>query len=111
MPTMQDLVDLARLPLNDEKVDGVPAGWGDTELLGYAHAALRILLAKRPDLFIGQFASPPVAPAIGAAFPLDDRVYTAVADYVTAKAMYKNDELAVAGKASSFMQLAAGGVT
>lgn len=107
MATMQNLVDLARAPLNDD--DKVT--WSDAELLGYANTALKVLLAKRPDLFLGQFSAPPVEKALVDTFPLDDRVYPVVADYVTGKAQFKDAEEAVRTAAQSFFTLAEGGMT
>jgi hypothetical protein len=101
MPTMQSLVDAARDTLNDaDKVR-----WTDAVLLMYSHRALELLLAKRPDLFFGQFAAPPVDPVLADDFPLDVTVLPPVVDYVIARAHSRDSEEAIATKAASFFQL------
>jgi hypothetical protein len=101
MATMQNVVDMARLPLSDaDKVR-----YTDLELLGYVNSALRTLRLKRPDIFYGQYGSAMADKAIGAAFPIDDMYIQAVADYATARCHVKEDEAAMLEKASSFFSL------
>ena len=100
---MQALVDYVRsTALNDE--DSVT--WTDAELLEHAQQALRVLLAKRPDLYFGSLSAPNVTPALGENFPLDDRVYPPVTKYVAAMAHAKDAEESVAAEVQLFMGLA-----
>lgn len=102
MPTMQAVVDRARVPLNDD--DGVRAT--DPQLLAYLIAGIEVLRNKRPDLFFGQFAAlPGEALVIGSTFPLPDELIPALADYATARAQLRGDEEAVAAQAPVFFAL------
>lgn len=99
--TMQQVVDRARIPLNDAD----KARYSDTDLLGYANDAVLVLRAKRPDLFFGQFASLPGAKALGENLPLDDTLFPAVCDYVTARAETRDDESVLEQRAVAFFAL------
>jgi hypothetical protein len=101
MATMQNVVDIARIPLND--VDKVR--YTDPELLGHANGALRLLRLKRPDIFFGQYSTAYADKALGATFPIDDMYIQAVADYATARCHAKEDEATMLEKASSFFAL------
>lgn len=99
--TMQDLCDRARGPLQDAK----KTRYLDVDLLGAGNAAIQTLLDKRPDLFITQFNNLPGTLALGATFPLDDRYFQPVADYVTARARSRSAEEVVKSQAQAFFQL------
>lgn len=86
--TLQQLVDRARVPLNDSTKDR----YTDVVLLGYAVDGLALAVAKRPDLLIGSWATVYNALALGDTFPLSDRYFPLVADYVTARAELVDDE-------------------
>jgi hypothetical protein len=100
--TYQSVVDLARIPLNDED----KARYSDAMLLSLAnHAALQIL-KRRPDLFVGQFASLPDGERMpDDIFPMPAAYVQTVADYVTARAEMTDDEHAGSGRAAVFAQL------
>lgn len=98
----QDVVDLARVPLNDED----KARYSDSTLLLFVNHAILTLVNRRPDLFIGQFSSLPDGEAdIADAFPLPAPFAMTLADYVTARAEMMDDEHANSGRAAAFMQL------
>ena len=100
--TWQSIVDLARIPLNDEDKTRYP----DDVLLSFAGHGLLQVLKHRPDLFIGRFRTLPGPQAVaGDAFPLPPEYAHLVADYVTARAEMTDDEHAVSGRAAAFMQL------
>jgi len=101
MATMQDVIDAARVPLNDDS----KVAWTDVELLGFANKAIHLLKARRPDLFFGSYTALPGNLAVGATFPLEDQHMPAVQDYVTARAQFKDTEEAVKGAATAFYQL------
>jgi hypothetical protein len=100
--TYQDVVDLARVPLNDED----KARYADPTLLLLVNHAILTLANRRPDLFIGQFSSLPDGEAdLSDTFPLPAAYSMTLADYVTARAEMIDDEHANSGRAAAFMQL------
>lgn len=99
--TMQQLCDKARIPLNDAD----KARHSDPELLGFANDGIQILRSKRPDLFFGTFTTALTDKALGDSFPLDETVFPAVCDYVTARAESKNDESVLEQRATLFFSL------
>lgn len=99
--TMQQVLDRARIPVNDtDKVR-----YTDTNGLAYANDAIKVLRRERPDLFIGQFEALPGDKAVGENLPVDDEYMPAVADYVSARWEFVDDEAAVEEKAVSFYSL------
>jgi hypothetical protein len=100
--TYQSVIDLARIPLNDED----KARYPDNVLLSFANQGMLRLLRNRPDLFIGQFRSlPDGEKLLGEAFPLPGEYVQTVADYVTGRAEMTDDEHVNSGRAAAFMQL------
>lgn len=106
--TFQQVADRARLPLNDADKVRYP----DSELLGYATDAYLMLKRYRPDLFIGAWTLASWdAFAIGDTFPAaPDEYLPAIADYVTARAEFKDDEHVVAQRAQAMYQLFGAGI-
>jgi hypothetical protein len=86
--TMQTIVDLARVPLNDAK----KARYTDAVLLGYVNAAIHRAYELRPDLMIGTSYAGYTALPITATFPLADRFAQTVADYAGGRAELKDDD-------------------
>lgn len=105
--TLQDVVDLARLPLEDADKET----WTDLVLLLYARSALQLLRDRRADLFFGQYESEPdlAALALGDDFPLEGAYLQPVADYVTARASSHDEEHVVSQRAPQFFNLFQGG--
>jgi len=101
MPTLQQVLDRARIPLNDAGKDR----YLDSEGLGYANDAVKVLRRERPDLFIGQFEALPGDKALGEDLPVDDEYFSPVCDYVTARWEFRDDETAVEEKAVTFFSL------
>lgn len=100
--TYQSIIDLARIPLNDED----EARYSNEMLLSFANQGVLRLLKHRPDLFIGQFGSLPNGEKLLAdTFPLPACHVQTVADYVTARAEMTDDEHVNSGRAAAFMQL------
>lgn len=104
---MQNVVDRARLPLNDAKTgtDDSACRWKDIDLLGYANAAIEKLRIERADLFFGGFETAYAAKLIGDPIPIDDEYMQAMADYATARAECGDDEAAVEERAVLFFNL------
>lgn len=101
--TFQNLVDRARLPLNDAAKVRYP----DSELLSYAVDAFLLLRRYRPDLHIGDWTIDNWSTlALGTTFPnIPDEYLPVIADYVTARAEFKDDEHVVAERAQAFYAL------
>lgn len=99
--TMQNIVDRARVPLNDS----AKTRHSDPRLLQFANDAIYTLRNKRPDLFIGQFSALPSELAIGANFPLSEEYAPPVQDYVTARAEANGAEADAEGRAVLFFKL------
>lgn len=106
--TVQQVMDRARVPLNDKK-KGIPADgvrYPDADLLTYSIDCVLILFERRPDLFFGTFDTfDPSALAVGDPWPTDATLIPACADYITARAMFRDAEDAVKGKATTFYNL------
>lgn len=81
--TAQEVLDLARVPLNDADKDR----YTDEAMLRFLNAGLRLLKRSRADLFIGSLATGAAALVLGDALPTPEHVDQAMADYVTARAM------------------------
>ena len=100
--TYQSVVDLARMPLNDDD----KVRYMDATLLIYANHGILQILKRRPDLFIGQFGSLPAGDAtLDNTFPLHAGYAQTLADYVTARAEMADDEHVNSGRATAFVQL------
>lgn len=100
MSTMQEVVDMARQPLNDDD----KVRWTDAQLLAYANAAILFVRKKRPDLFLGDWSSLPSGLALAGTFPVVDEYLPIVANYVTARASLRDDEQVDAGRVAAFHQ-------
>lgn len=99
MATMQDVVDLARIDLNDaDKVR-----WADTDLLRHANAALALARGLRPDLHLGGFATPAADRALGDVFPLPLLYQRAAADYIIGRASAVDNDLGDDARAPAYL--------
>lgn len=101
--TFQTLIDRARVPLNDaDKIR-----YTDAELLKYAADAYLLLRRYRPDMFLADWTLVDwSAFAVGTTFPkAPDEFLPAIADYVAARAEFKDDEHVVAERAGAFYEL------
>lgn len=105
--TMQNVVDQARIPLNDDD----KTRNSDLDLLGYANSAISELKLKRPDLFFGMFLALPGKKNLADPFPIDDTIFQPVCDYVTARAESKNDDSILEQRAAAYFSLFNGGIS
>lgn len=100
--TYQSIVDLARIPLNDND----KTRYSDQQLLMFANHGMLAIAKRRPDMFIGQWDAMPNGEAlISDAFQLEPGYLQVVADYVTARAEMTDDENANSGRATMFVNL------
>ena len=102
-PTMQSVIDMARMTLNDDD----KARDTDADLLVYANTGLDEAYRLRPDLFMGSFASTALTEghqkALADAFPIDARFRRAVADYIVGMAEVTDDEHQNSGRAGALL--------
>lgn len=101
--TAQDVINLARVPLNDP----AKVRYLDADMLRALNAGLSHLKIKRPDLFIGSLSTGQTALVLADALPTPDGVDQALADYVTARASMVDAEFSV-DRVAAFLALAEG---
>ncbi|MCK5600835.1 hypothetical protein KAR91_03140 [Candidatus Pacearchaeota archaeon] len=107
MSTYQDVLDLARVPLND--VDKVR--FTDVDLQRYAVHGMQQVVKRRPDLFVGKFATlPTITDTVLDTFPINDIWIQTLADFVTARASSVDDEHVNNGRVALFAALFGGDV-
>lgn len=102
MATAQNILDLARDPLNDSE----KTRWPDPALLPHLNQGLEQIRRARPDLFsvwteFNLVASDTV--------PLSAAYHQNLADYIAARAFARDDEEAIA-KATAFFTLGGTGL-
>ena len=102
--TIQQLVDRARVPLNDSDKDR----YSDAQLLVFAQDAYLSIVRHRPDVFIGGYATLPLWSSLGltTAFPsIGDEYMPIIADFITSRAEMLDDEFVNSGRAAQFMTM------
>lgn len=100
--TAQEVIDLARIPLNDKDKDR----YLDAELLRFLNAGLGMLKRSRADLFVGSLETGHTTLALTDALPTPQHVDQALADYVTARAGTVDNE--DSERVAAFFTLASG---
>jgi len=99
MATMQNVVDLARVDMNDPG----KVRWSDAKLLAYGNDALQLAKVLRSDLFIGSLGTPLADLALGNTFPLPLAYRRLVADFIIGRAALKDDENAQGARAPAYL--------
>lgn len=98
----QDIVDLARIPLNDS----AKVRYTDEQLMTFVNHGMLAIAKRRPDLFIGQFDSlPDGTSTLTDDLPIDAGYAQVLADYVTARAEFTDDEHVNSGRAAVFANM------
>lgn len=108
MATLQNVMDLARKPLNDSPANPAERRYSDDDhLLPALKSGLLTAFRKRPDLYIGNFAAVATIQSMTASstFPLPDEYIQPLADYVSARAELVDDEYTLTAKAEKFYNL------
>lgn len=105
MATFQEIIDNARIILNDQYTDSnTVLRYTEPQLLVYARQAVIESRRLRPDLFLsnltGSFPKFTEADTV----PMPDEYHSALADYVAHRAEMRDDEFEVDGRASSLFQ-------
>lgn len=105
---MQQVIDIGRIPINDESKSRMTDATG----LVFAKQGLHMLMSKRADLFFGKYLALPDISALtlASSFPVDDIIAPAIADYITARAETVNDESIIEQRATVFFGLFKGQV-
>lgn len=99
MATMQDVVDRARIPLND----ATKVRYTDATLLAFLNAGVSRTYAIRPDLKFGGYATAYTDLALSGVFPFPLRYVQTLADYVVFRAETGDDEHVVSARAAMFL--------
>lgn len=100
-----NLLDRARLPLNDED----KTRWPDTELLSYLNEGLALVRRSRPDLFFATLLEEPVVDLNTADVPIPYTHRQPLVDYVSGRAQMKDGDVAGV-KAGELLQLSVAGL-
>lgn len=105
--TVQQVINRARVPLND----AAKTRYTDAEMAVYANDAYYMLRRYRSDLFLSKWKTLPDTLELTDEFPSVDIMYLpSIADYVTARAEFKDDEAVIAQRAQAMLSLAIAGV-
>lgn len=100
--TYQTIIDLARIPLNDDD----KVRYSDEQLLQFANQGILAISKRRPDLFIGQFSNlPDGEAALTDYFQIEPAYAQLLADWIVGRAEMTDDEHADSGRASVFVNL------
>jgi hypothetical protein len=103
--SVQDLLNRARIPLNDD----AKGRWPDPELLAYLNEGLALVRKSRPDLFLGKLLDEIIV-EIGDADPIVPYTHhQSLVDYVTARAQMKDGDQS-GTKAAELLQLSIAGI-
>lgn len=105
MATFQQIIDDARVVLNDQIVDAntVPR-YTESQLLGYARAALIDARRIRPDLFLANLTAAFPQYTAQSDVPIPEEYMVPLVDYVVSRSELRDDEFAVDGRASVLYQ-------
>jgi hypothetical protein len=104
MATLKEVIDLARLDLNDDDKTRYP----DNNLVKFVNNYIQEAVKSRPDLFLGGFlALPAPTLTLTSTFPMPNGYIRSCADYVIGRAMMLNTEESSMTKAANYIQLAA----
>lgn len=88
--TVQSVLDLARLDLNDADKTRNP----DADMLKYANDGIAKVLVMRPDLNWGNYATAYTDLAVTSAFPLSLEYRPAIANYIVMRCEASDDAFA-----------------
>jgi hypothetical protein len=104
--TLQSVIDLARIDLNDTESDGYRNS--DADMLKHANAALLMIYNRAPHLWHGNYAAVPSG-ELGAGFtwPIHQMYLRPCADLVVALAETKDDEHTLQGRVQALLERAA----
>ncbi len=105
---MQDVLDVARLDLNDAKDasgSDVNCRNKDADMLNFANDGISRGLVLRPDLNWGNYASGYVEKTLTDPFPLPLEYRWAISNYVVARCESSDDAFVIQGRADKEIEL------
>lgn len=97
----QEVIDLARKPLNDDS----KVRYTDETLLAYLNQGVQQLRKQRPDLFMGFLNGYIADISVNDTIPVAPTQRQKLADYVTGRAETVNADIGEASRAAAFLQL------
>lgn len=103
MATVQSVLDLARLDINDSSTNTASRRWPDSDLLKFANDGIAKALVMRPDLRFGSYGTAYVDLAATASFPLPLEYRPAIASYVVACNQSGDDQFVLTQRADMEM--------
>lgn len=102
MPTtIQNILDLARIPLNDDAA----TRYTETKAIKYANEAIAAAYRIRPDLKFGSYGTPFTDLVAVDQFPLPIEFRQAAADYISGRLSLMDEEATANERAAAFMQI------
>lgn len=112
MATFSDIIDDARIILNDQYMDSnTVLRYTEAQLLVYARQAVIEARRIRPDLFLSNLTGSFPKFVETDTVPMPDEYHAAIADYISHRAEMRDDEFEVDGRASSLFQKFKAGLT
>ena len=105
MATFRNIIDDARVLLNDEMADETTVTrYTEAQLLGYARQALVEARRVRPDLFLSNLTAAFPVLAATDSVPMPEEYHVCLTDYVVHRAELRDDEFAIDGRAAGLYQ-------
>lgn len=99
--TAQQVIDRARFPLNDDDKVRVT----DVQCLVFVVDGILMMRKKRPDLFLGNWTASYVNLALSDPIALNEIYLPLLADYVSSRVEFRDDEFSEDSRASAFYQM------
>lgn len=108
MSTLQDVVTLARIDLNDATTnpatgDAITPRYPDSDLLKFANDGIAKVLVMRPDLNFGNYATAYADLTLSDPFPLPSEYRPAITAYVVARNQSGDDAFVISQRADKSM--------
>jgi hypothetical protein len=103
MATFRQVIDDARVLLNDVIVEGVTPRYSDSQLLTYAQQAVHEARRIRPDMFLSNLTGALPTHQLTDTIPLGEEYTLYVTDFLVGRAELRDDEFAVDGRGVALM--------
>jgi len=105
MSTIQDIVNLARLDLNDTSTSTSLYRYPDSDLVQFVNDGLALAYVLRPDLKFGNYTQVYADLALTDSFPLPSEYRPAIASYVVARNQSGDDSFVLNQRAEMEMAM------
>jgi hypothetical protein len=103
MATFRQVINDARVILNDAVIEGVEPRYSDSQLLTFARQAVHEARRVRPDMFLSNLTGAMPEYAIDAVMPLGEEYTVYVTDFLVGRAELRDDEFSVDGRGAGLM--------